>query len=122
MVKFIKKTPDEIDNSRAGPRGRVSYPILKAFMETGYFISMLDLSEEKRKPQTMYALLTSYISNHELPIKAFMRGGQLHLMRLDLDEDGNKIENWKDQLDDPEAAAVDGPPITAETIKKKSGG
>jgi len=122
MVKFIKKTPDEIDNTRSGPRGRVSYPILKGFMESGHYIAELDLTEEKRKPQNMYALLTSYVNNHELPIKPFMRGGKLHLMRLDIDENGDKIENWKEELYDTESAAIDGPPITAETIKKKSGG
>jgi len=121
MVQFIKRTPDEVDNTRLGVKGRVSYPIIKGFMETGYFLAEVDLTAEKRKPQTMYALITSYVKTHELPVKPLMRSSKLYLMRLDIDQEGSKVENWKESIGDNNAAE-DGPPITKEEIRKRAGG
>ena len=42
MVKFIDIDPDEIPRFSEGRRGRVSYPILKSFLETGKILVMLD--------------------------------------------------------------------------------
>jgi len=85
-------------------------------METGYYIAELDLSESNRKPPQMYALLTSYVKTHNMPIKPFMRGGKMHLMRLDIDEKGNKIENWQAEQDMEDNAAEDAPPINPKDL------
>lgn len=94
MVKFIDVNPDDVPNFREGRRGRVSYPILKSFMESGKHLAMLDRTGIQQSLQSLSSCLTAYIRNHELPIKMFTRGGQIYLMRLDFDEDGNLIEGW----------------------------
>jgi hypothetical protein len=98
MVKFIDVDPNEIPMNREGRRGRVSYPILKSFMETGKHVAMLDRTGMQQSFQSLYSCLNSYIRNHDLPIKLFSRQSQLYLMRIDLDDDGNWIENWTPEL------------------------
>lgn len=95
MVKFVDVDPDEIPNMREARRGRVSYPITKTFLESGKAIAMLDRTGIHQSLQSLQSCLFSYIRNHELPIKMFTRRGQIYFMRLDLDEQGNPIENWK---------------------------
>lgn len=117
MVQFIKKDPNEIKNVLAGSRGRVSYPILKGFMETGLYLAEADVSDTGRTPSSMAGLLKMYIDRHNIPVKPFVRDGALLLMRLDIDEEGNAIDDWDAAEDAPEDD--DAPPITVEEIKKR---
>jgi hypothetical protein len=110
-VKYEQVSAEELDATLDVRRGRVSYPIIKGFMETGYYVSKIIL-DDNRKPGTMYMLLKSYVDNHDLPIKVYLRKGRLYLMRLDIDVEGNKVENWKEKhfpKDDP--AIEEGAPI-----------
>lgn len=95
MVKFVDIDPSEIDTSRAGRRGRVSYPIIKAFMERNTKVSKLDLTGLEKNPQYLRSVLTTYINSHNMPIKIFAAGGDLHLMRLDLNNDGTPNPDWQ---------------------------
>jgi len=95
MVKFIKVDPSEVDNIRRGRRGRVSYPILKGFLETGHFIAKLDTTGMQQSQQSLYSAVGAYIRNPKMPIKIFSRAGDLHMMRLDIDPDGKKVEDWQ---------------------------
>jgi hypothetical protein len=94
MVKFLEVSPDEIENFQAGRRGRISYPILKGFLETGMFISKLDLTGVTQSKMSLAASFSTYINGHNLPIKMFQRSGNIYLMRLDIDKDGNEIADW----------------------------
>lgn len=94
MVKFIEVNPDEIDNTREAHRGRVSYPILKSFLETNLYVAQLDRTGIQTSFQALYSSLNSYIRNHNLPIKLFSRAGLIYLMRLDIDKGGNIIPDW----------------------------
>lgn len=102
MVKFVDVDPAEIDTSRSGRRGRVSYPIVKGFMERNQKVCKLDLTGMQQKPEYLRSVLAMYIKNHDLPIKVFSAQGDLHLMRLDLDNDNNPIP-WE-----PEESATEG--------------
>lgn len=88
MVKFEEVDPNEIPNFREGHRGRVSYPILKSFLETGMSVAKLDRTGMQQSLQSLNSSLGAYIRNHELPVKLFTRGGEIYLMRLDTGEDG----------------------------------
>lgn len=103
MVKFIDVDPNDIPMNREGRRGRVSYPILKSFMETGKLMAMLDRTGMQQSFQSLYSCLNSYIRNHKLPVKLFSRQGQLYLMRLDVDDDGNFIEGWTPEMEEERA-------------------
>lgn len=95
MVNFIDIDPSEIDTSRAGRRGRVSYPIIKGFMERNVKVSMIDPeSLGDKNPQYLRSVLQTYINNHNMPIKIFSANGDLHLMRLDLLNDGTPDPNY----------------------------
>jgi len=117
MVKFIDVDPNEIDNTRQGRRGRVSYPILKSFLETGKYVAILDRTGMQQSFQGLYSCLGSYIRNHHLPIKLFSRDRQLYLMRLDIDKEGNEIPDWEvKQLEEWGAKAEE---ITPAVVEKR---
>ncbi len=130
MVKLVPVDPSEISTERLGRRGRVSYPIVKQFLEMKIKICRADLDGLQTKPNYLRSMLHSYISNHNLPIKVFSAAGVLYLMRLDIDDDGKDIPDWeelgKDQttegaagaLRDVKAAPVD-PKEVAKRFKKE---
>ena len=87
MVQFIQVSPEDIDvlNFRESHRGRVSYPILKSFLETGMELAQLDRTGMQQSLQSLTSALGSYIRSHELPIKLFMRRGEIFFARTDID-------------------------------------
>jgi hypothetical protein len=123
MVKFIDIDPKDIDTTRMGRRGRVSYPIIKAFLERNSKVSKLDLTGFDKNPTYLRSVLGAYVKSHKLPVRIFAAGGELHMMRLDLDND-NKPIPW-----DPEAQITDGAgglerdlepvPINAAEVEKR---
>ncbi len=115
MVKYKEVDPSEIDNLRRGRRGRVSYPILKGFLETGYFLASLDPESLNRTTQGMAASLGIYIKSHDMPIKVFQRTGTIYLMRLDVDEKGKEISDWRE-----EEAKLEAKPLTQVELDKRS--
>jgi hypothetical protein len=91
MVKFIPVKPEDIPNFRESHRGRVSYPILKAFLETGEVLVQVDREGVQQSLQGLNSSLGAYIKSHNLPIKLFNRGGELYLMRTDTDDEGDVL-------------------------------
>ena len=71
MVKFVDIDPKDIDTSRMGRRGRVSYPILKGFMERQRKVCKLDLTGFDKNPTYLRSVLSAYITSHKMPIKVF---------------------------------------------------
>ena len=124
MVKFVDIDPSEIDTARLGRRGRVSYPILKAFLERNVKLSKLDLTGLEKDPTYLRSVLTAYVKNHSMPIKIFSAGGDIHLMRLDLNNDNKKIP-WEPGMETTEGADGDlqnepAEPITKKTVRKRA--
>lgn len=100
MVQFLEVDPEDVPNFRESHRGRVSYPILKSFLETGMPLAQLDRTGIQQSLQSLSSSLGAYIRNHGLPLKLFMRRGEIYLARLDIDEAtgkpveaNNKINN-----------------------------
>lgn len=124
MVKFLEVDPNEVENIRFSRRGRVSYPILKGFLETGMFVAKLDLTGMQQSKLALSSSLTAYIRSHNLPIKMFQRGGAFYLMRLDIDADGNQVENWaENQLEghiQQKAVEIDSEEISSRFQSEKS--
>ncbi len=123
MVKFVDVAVDDIPWERQGRRGRVSYPILKSFLETRKICVILDRTGMQQSFQGLYSCLRSYIGTHEMPIKIFSSAGEIYLMRLDIDKDGNDIENWQ-ELGTTEGASgserdVPAVPITPKSAKAR---
>ena len=98
-MRFVEVDPDEVPNLREGHRGRVSYPILKSFMETGMEMAMLDRTGIQQSFQSLYSSLTAYIRSHNLPLKLFSRRGQIYLVRKDVGEDGTVEKVNLDKVD-----------------------
>lgn len=122
MVKFVDIDPKDIDTTRNVRRGRVSYPIIKAFMERNTKVSMLDLTGLHKNPMYLRSVLGSYIKSHNLPIRVFAANGHLHLMRLDLDNDGNKIP-WEPEMRATEGGGlmkdIEPQPISPDEVKAR---
>lgn len=106
-MKFEAVDPNMIDNTRQGRRGRVSYPLLKMFLETGLPVAKLDRTGMQQNLQGLTSCLGSYIRNHELPIKMFQRTGELYLARTDivLDDDGNVVGEIETDIEKLEGTA-----------------
>jgi hypothetical protein len=118
-MKFIDVSPDEIDNIRQGRRGRVSYPLLKGFLETGKYLVQVDLTGIQQSMTTLTSSLNTYVRNHELPIKIFQRNGKLYLMRLDVDREGNQNPHWQEDALKAHLGeqAQEEVPLTPETVE-----
>jgi hypothetical protein len=103
-LKFQEVDVDELEDYRESHRGRVSYPILKSFLETGMVCAKLDRTGIQQSLMTLQMCLRSYIKNHCMPIKIFTRKNEIYLLRLDLNKDGSPNPDWNKQ--DPEAQAI----------------
>lgn len=98
MVKFIDVDPDEVPNFRDSHRGRVSYPILKSFLETGKPLVQLDRTGMQQSLQSLSSSLGAYIRSHNLPIKLFMRRGEVYLARTDINPETGKPEELNNNI------------------------
>lgn len=98
MVKFIEVDPEDIPNFRDSHRGRVSYPILKSFLETGKPLVQLDRTGMQQSLQSLSSSLGAYIRSHNLPIKMFMRRGEVYLARTDINEETGLPEVFNNNM------------------------
>lgn len=117
-MQFEQIDPVDIPNMLTGRRGRVSYPIIKGFLETGYFLAKLDMTGVQQSQTALRSSLTAYIKTHNQPIKIFSRKGDLFMMRLDIDEKGEPIENWQEYADQDVMRAKP-TPITPNEVAKR---
>lgn len=125
MVSFVPVDPANIPRTRAGRRGRVAYPIIKSFMESNNLCVKLDTEGTQQKQTSLRACLNSYIVNHDMPVKVFSSNGDLYLMRLDMDEEGNIDTDWKgveygtEGAQQPKSAHPTPRPITPEEVEAR---
>lgn len=108
MVKFIDVDPDDVPNFRESHRGRVSYPILKSFLETGKPLVQLDRTGVQQSLQSLNSSLGAYIRSHNLPVKLFTRRGEIFFARTDLDESGKVNEKFNNINNVPRNTSVVG--------------
>jgi hypothetical protein len=98
-MDFEPVDPKMISNRTMGHRGRVSYPLLKSYMESEIPAAKINLDGMQQSLVALRSSLTAYIKSHDLPIYVFQRDGDLYLARLDMevDEEGtvHKIEDWR---------------------------
>ncbi len=95
MVNLVKVDPTLVGTAaRHSRRGRVSYPIIKQFLEMEYPVVKLDPSSIDKNPAYLRAVLAAYVKSHDLPVKIFAYEGDLHLLRLDMDDDGKVDPDW----------------------------
>lgn len=98
-IKMIDVDPNELDMVREGRKGRMCYPIVKTFLDSGKVLVKLDISETGKTFNSLYTSLNGYCNNHDVPVKVFSKNQEIYLMRLDRDKDGNEIANWKEIKD-----------------------
>jgi hypothetical protein len=98
-MDFEAVDPKMISNRSAGHRGRVSYPLLKSYMESGIPVARVNTDGMQQSMVALRSSLTAYIKSHDLPVYVFQRDGDLYLARLDMevDEEGtvHKVEDWR---------------------------
>ncbi len=85
-MRLIPVNPADLDTTRLGRRGRISYPLLKQFLEMNQKLCKIDMTGLDKNPAYLRSVLQSYITSHNLPIKIFSVHGDLHLMKLDEEE------------------------------------
>lgn len=128
-MKLVPIDPALFPEFREGRRGRVSYPLLKTFLETSTPLVMLDRTGMQQSLQSLTSSLGAYIRSHNLPIKLLTRSGQIYLARTDVDPETKKVKETK-SIDEyripPEAAytattaaIAAATPITATEVGKR---
>lgn len=115
-MKLVPVSPEEFPDLREGRRGRVSYPLLKTFLETGERLVMLDRTGMQQSLQSLTSSLGGYIRSHNLPIKLITRSGQIYLARTDMDEDGNVQKLSIDTFKRDTGQTYSAPPVGARPI------
>lgn len=118
MVKFIPVAPEDVPNLREGRRGRVSYPILKSFLETNVPLAQLDRTGMVQSAQSLNMCLNQYIRNHDLPIEMFTRSGEIYLARTDVDEEGNIIQRDITAGELPKAIIPDADDLSLDELEE----
>lgn len=93
-MKIVPVDPKDFPDVREAHRGRVSYPIIKSFMEANTPLAKLDRTGMQQSLQGLSSALGTYIRSHNLPIKLFTRAGEIYLMRRDLNSDGTPNPGW----------------------------
>lgn len=108
---FEEVKPEDLPDLREGARGRMAYPTIKGFLETGFPVAKLNHRklDPNRPVNSIKQTLTQYAQKKLLPVKFFTRGGDIYAMRLDIDLDGKPVPNWmKDNYGiSPEGDEVD---------------
>jgi len=98
-MKFIQVDPDSVEaQSAIASRSGVIAPIIKGFLDTGFFMVEINPAEIGRKAASVSASIAAYAIHHIVPVRPVLRSPKLYLQRRDIDKDGNPIENWKDEL------------------------
>lgn len=97
-MKLIPVDPKDIPSLRDSRRGRVSYPLLKSFLESKMYCAKVDRTGIQQNLQNLMTSMGTYIRNHHMPIKLFRRSGELYLMRLDINEHGEPDPDWQKKL------------------------
>lgn len=98
-MKFLQVDPNAVEAQGViSSRGGVIGPIVKGFLDTGFFMAEVDCTELGRKASSVSASVAAYTKNHILPVRPVLRMPKLYLQRRDVDKDGKAIENWKDEL------------------------
>lgn len=103
-MKLVPVDPKDFPEFREGRRGRVSYPLLKSFLETAMPLAMLDRTGMQQSLQSLTSSIGAYIRSHNLPIKLLTRSGQIYLARTDVDPVTKKVMPTK-QIDQYRADA-----------------
>ena len=116
MAKFEEVKPEDIPTTVGGRRGKVCYPLVKMFLDSNVKCSKLDKEDMKRTNQSIYTGLKMYVKNHDLAIKVFMAGGEIYFMRLDMDNEGNIIENWKEETAEAPIDSTVEESVTKESV------
>jgi hypothetical protein len=94
---------DDIPANQGGANGRVSFPLVKAFMDSGLASAKLnrEMIDENRTIKSLRGNIRYYVRQHKLPIMVHLVDGELYLIRTDMNE-GFKSE-WEIQQDKDEA-------------------
>ena len=109
MVKFVEIDPKDVKLVRQGRRGRVSYPILKMFLESGMAVGKLDRTGIQQSLMSLNSSLGAYIRNHGLPLEMWTAQGEIYLSRTDIRDDGtpNPTNNNIDRIPRPTGDIAD---------------
>jgi len=116
-MRIIPLDPKDFPDLREAHRGRVSYPILKQFLEMKIPMGQLDREGMQQSFQSLYSSLTAYTRSHSLPIKIMSRQGEIVFVRLDMDKDGNIDPDWVPPEKRPPGTIT---PITPEVVAERA--
>lgn len=84
-MDFLKEVDKDVLQSMKGKRGRVSYPIIRHFLESGLQVAEVQVEKIYDKSlHSLYMALKSYLQSHpDYPVTVVIRKGKLFLVRVD---------------------------------------
>jgi len=105
MVQFKEVDEKEIVATERKMQGTVSYPLLKAFMETGMYMAKIPqeefAKEYKRDPSNLAMTLRQYAKKHKMPVTVVVRNNVIYFKRLDIDKDKKSVKDWEEKAYGP---------------------
>jgi len=101
MVKFEAVKEDEVVATERKMQGTVSYPLLKAFIETDMYMAKIPEEEFNkefsRDASSLAMTVRGYAKKHRMPVAVVVRNDVLYFKRLDIDRDGKEIPDWEEE-------------------------
>lgn len=81
-VEFIRVDPGIARTGRKTTQWRISQQVCENFLLSGLETAELDLSEAESTTQSVLMSLRGYIQRHHLPMKVFVRQGNIRFRKV----------------------------------------
>lgn len=90
-----EEVQEVMSHDASNRRGRVSYPILKGFLESGMDVAKLNREGLNHPAMHYHTLLKMYIESHNMPVVLRLVNGELYLIRKEFAEQGEDVQDKK---------------------------
>lgn len=109
MALDSEEVQEVMSHDASNRRGRVSYPILKGFLESGMDVAKLNREGLNHPAMHYHTLLKMYIESHNMPVVLRLINGELYLIR----------KEYAEQEEVTSDKAKDAPKLTQAALDKK---
>ncbi|KKN55903.1 hypothetical protein LCGC14_0577460 [marine sediment metagenome] len=88
-----EEAQEVMSHDSSNRRGRVSYPILKGFLESGMDVAKLNREGLNHPAMHYHTLLKMYIEGHNMPVALKLLNGELYLIRKEYAEQNEETND-----------------------------
>ena len=81
MVNFREVSPEDFPEIKN--RSRIAYPIITEFMNSELDAAMVNREKVGKSTASIYASISFYVKNNDVPVKILSRNGETYIVRLE---------------------------------------